>query len=104
MLPHSEPPCHPGRVLLRAICAWLALSACTAAAADDPEIGRLLKEKGVQVTESTGVVTGLNIPDGKKLTGEDLAQIGRLSQLKMLSLSDGLDDERLARLAMLPQL
>ena len=39
--------------------------------ADDAEIGKILKEKGVTVTESKGVVTALAIKDGSRLTDAD---------------------------------
>ena len=63
--------------------------------ADDAEIGMLLKAKGVEVTESKGIVTGLTVQDGSKLTDDDFRQITQLSHMKMLSLSNGLDDGRL---------
>src|SRR5262249_49440834 len=61
-------------------------------AADDAEIGKLLKAKGVEVKESRGTVTGLTVQDGSKLTDEEFRQITRLVHLKTLSLSGGLDD------------
>ncbi len=69
------------------------------AGADDAEIAKLLKAKGAEVKESQGSVTSLTIPDGSKLTDDEFQQMTRLSHLKMVSLSKGLNDERLARLA-----
>jgi hypothetical protein len=72
--------------------------------ADDAEIGKLLKEKGVVVTEAKGVVTAVAVRDGGKLTDADFEQIGRLSHLKSLDLNNCLNDERLAKLAGLAEL
>ncbi len=68
------------------------------------EIAKVLKSKGVEVTESKGTVTAINVPDGSKLSDDAFGQITRLPHLKMLSVSNGLNDERLAQLAGLPQL
>ncbi len=73
-------------------------------AADDAEIGKLLKAKGVEVKESKGTITALTVKDGSKLTDEDFRQIARLSHLKTLSLSNGLNDDRLSQLAGLAEL
>jgi hypothetical protein len=101
----------PGRIsscrvrLEKSILALLALVVLSVwVHADDAEIGKLLKGKGVEVKETRGVVTAITIQDGNKLTDEDFKQITRLSHLKMLSLSNGLNDERLAQLATLTEL
>ena len=88
---------------LGAACLLLALFA-GAAAADDAEVAKLLKAKGADVTESKGAVTAVNIQDGKKLSDEEFRQLTRLANLKTLSISDGLKDDRLAQLASLPKL
>src|SRR2546430_2612713 len=74
----------------------LAFALCSGSVgADDAEIAKLLKTKGAEVTESVGIVTALSIPDGSKLTDDNFRQIPRLNHLKLLSLSNGLNDERL---------
>lgn len=84
-------------------CALLLLAAWPAEA-DDAAVGKLLKEKGAVVTESKGVITGVTVPDGSKLTDADFQQLAGLRQLRMLSLSKGLNDARLAQLAGLREL
>jgi hypothetical protein len=81
----------------------LVVMACTSGsvAADDAEIASLLKARGVEVTESKGVITALNVPDGSKLTDDEFRQLTQLSHLKMVSLSNGLNDQRLAQLTAL---
>ena len=87
------------------ICALLVCAVCSCPAiADDAEIGKLLKAKGAEITESKGIVTAITIPDGTKLTDEDFRQMTCLTNLKMLSLSNGLNDERLSQLAVLAKL
>jgi hypothetical protein len=71
---------------------------------DDAEIAKLLKDKGVKVTEPKGVVTAVAVPDGSKLTDADFAQIGRLVHLKSLDVNNGLNNDRLAMLANLAEL
>lgn len=72
--------------------------------ADDSEIGKMLKSKGAEVAESKGIVTAVTIQDGSKLTDEDFRQVTRLTNLKTLSLSNGLNDERLAQMTSLAKL
>jgi hypothetical protein len=72
--------------------------------ADDAEIGKLLKDKGVKVTETKGIITGIAVPDGTKLTDADFAQIGRLTHLKNLDVNNGLNNDRLTLLANLAEL
>lgn len=72
--------------------------------ADDAAIGKLLKEKGVAVTESKGAVTAVMVQDGSKLTDADFRQLGRLKELKILNLNNCLNDERLAQLTGLADL
>jgi hypothetical protein len=72
--------------------------------AGDAEIGKFLRSKGAGVTEANGVITGLTIADGAQLTDDDYRQLTRLSSLKMLSLSNGLNNERLAQLTALQEL
>jgi len=71
---------------------------------DDVDIGKLLKDKGVTVTEAKGVVTALAVADGSKLTDQDFGQIGRLVHLKTLDVNKGLTDDRIAQLASLGEL
>jgi hypothetical protein len=66
--------------------------------ADDTEIIKLLKAKGVEFTESKGMVAGVSVADGSKLTEEDFRQITRLSNLKMVTLSNCLNDKQVALL------
>jgi hypothetical protein len=72
--------------------------------ADDAEIGKILKAKGAEITESKGVVTAITVKDGSKFTDEDFRQIPRLTNLKTLSLSNCLNDERLSQLTVLAKL
>jgi hypothetical protein len=72
--------------------------------ADEAQIAKLLKEKGVTVTETKGVVTGVAIRDGKKVEDADFTQIGHLSHLKTLDLNACLTDARLAQLSGLAEL
>jgi hypothetical protein len=77
---------------------------CASVADAENEIGKVLKDRGAKVTESKGVVTGLTISDGSKLTDEDFRQIGSLVHLKTLDLNNGLTDARLAQLTGLVEL
>jgi hypothetical protein len=86
-----------GVVLLLAIFQWPAL-------ADDADIGNLLKAKGAKVTEAKGFVTALDIEDGSKLGNDDFLELARLSHLKTLSLSKGIDNARIAQLSTLANL
>src|SRR5262249_14543403 len=94
--------------LRRLVPMWAAIFVLTLVAlfsgstgADDGEIGKLLQEKGAQITESDGAVTALTVKDGSTLTDDDFRQIARLSRLKTLDLSNCLNDERLSQLAAL---
>ncbi len=84
----------------------LAVISCIAGfvGADDAEIAKILKAKGAEVKEARGIVTAITVPDGSKLTDEDFRQLTCLGHLKMLSLSNGLNDQRLAQLAALAEL
>src|SRR6185312_14660806 len=66
--------------------------------AHDVEVAKLLKAKGVEVKDAKGIITAITVPDGSQLTDDEFRQMTRLSHLKMLSLSKGLNDERLAQL------
>src|SRR5262249_39720922 len=90
----------------RGFAATVLLSALAAhpVVADEGEIGKLLKEKGVTVTEAKGVVTAVTVNDGPKLTDADFKQIGRLVHLKTLNLNNCLNDERLTQLMGLVEL
>jgi hypothetical protein len=72
--------------------------------ADDAAIGKLLRARGGEVTEAKGVVTAVNFKDASLLTDAEFEQLTRLRHLRMLSLSNGLNDRRLAQLAALPEL
>ena len=74
------------------------------AVADDVEIGRALKAKGVDVVEAKGIVAAVTVKDGSKLTDSDFQQITRLAHLQTLSLSSCLDDKRLSQLTVLGEL
>jgi hypothetical protein len=92
----------PFSILIQSLVALALLSGL--ASADDAEIGKLLKAKGGQITESKGLVTAITIPDGSKLTDEEFRQLTRLAHLKTLSLSNGLNDDRLSQLTALSNL
>ncbi len=89
----------------QAFCVLL-LSALIAlpASADDAKVGKLLRDKGADVVVSKGVITSLSFKDSSKLSDADFLEITRLPHLKMLSLSAGLDDERLSQVAELTEL
>lgn len=72
--------------------------------ADDAEVARLLQGKGADVTMTQGSITAITVKDGSKWTKEEFLQITSLRHLKLLSMSDGLDDARFAQLAALPAL
>ncbi|MBL8792498.1 MAG: hypothetical protein JNM56_01195 [Planctomycetia bacterium] len=74
------------------------LLATAFARADEAEIARLLKDKGLTVSETKGVVTGVAAKEAGKLTDADFQMIGQLAHLKTLDLNDGLTDARLAML------
>jgi len=74
------------------------------AATDDAEVARLLREKGVKVTESKGIATSAEVGDCSKWTDEDFKQVARLSHLKSLSFGPGLADGHLPLLAGLAEL
>lgn len=74
------------------------------AKADDAEIVKLLMAKGADVTETKGVVTAITVRDAAKWTDDDFRRLADLRRLKLLSLSDGLNDARLAQLASLVEL
>ena len=67
--------------------------------ADDAEIVKHLRIKGAEITESKGVITAITFKDASKLTDADFERLTRLRHLKLLSVSNGLDDARLAQLA-----
>jgi len=96
---HRLPCCR--RAFVRAIlCACaLPLLGTLPASADDAEIARLLKGKGVEVTETKGKITALTVPDGTRLTDDDFRQLGRLEHLRTLSVNKGLTNERLTLLS-----
>lgn len=100
----SPQPCRSRSCVLWSVALILAGLGAGPARADDAEIARLLKEKGVTVTETKGIVTGVAVPDGGKLTDADFGQLGKLSRLKTLDVNKGLNDERLAQLAGLAEL
>jgi hypothetical protein len=72
--------------------------------AGETEAGKRLKALGADVTETKGVITGLSVKDASKWTDDDFRLIAGLRHLKMLSLSNGLNDDRLAQLAALAEL
>src|SRR5437773_2603067 len=65
--------------------------------AHDAEIVKLLKAKGAEATESKGIVTAISVSDGSKLTDDDFRELTRLTHLRMLSLSNCLNDQRLSQ-------
>src|SRR6185295_20006254 len=94
-----------GMMIHRSIPVLLTLLLGSAAArADDAEIARLLREKGVKVTETKGAVTSVDAGDCSKWTEEDFKQIAQLAHLKMLSFGPGLGDASLPLLSGLPEL
>jgi hypothetical protein len=73
-------------------------------AADEAETIRLLREKGVKITESQGTATAADVGDCSKWTDEDFRQVAALPRLKSLSFGPGLRDSSLALLAGLSEL
>jgi hypothetical protein len=96
--------CNRAASVARAALVAAALWCASSLHADDAEIGKLLKEKGVVVTEKKGIITAVAVKDGKKLSDADFEQIGRLTHLKSLDLNQCLTDERLAKLTALGEL
>jgi hypothetical protein len=72
--------------------------------ADDVELVKQLKTKGIEFKESKGIITALSVSDGSKLTEDDFQQMGRLTSLKMMTLSNCMNDKQLARLTSLSSL
>ena len=73
-------------------------------AGDDAEVARLLREKGVKVTESKGVATSAEVADCSKWTDDDFKLLAQLTHLKNLSFGPGLADAHLPLLAGLAEL
>jgi hypothetical protein len=73
-------------------------------AADDAEILKQLREKGVKVTESKGVATSAEVADCSKWTDDDFKLLARLSHLRSLSFGPGLGDAHLPLLSGLAEL
>ena len=71
---------------------------------DDAEILRLLKEKGVKVTETKGVATSAEGGDCTKWAEADFRQLAQLTHLKSLSFGPGLSDAQLPLLSGLTEL
>jgi hypothetical protein len=97
----SEPPRpHDLLATIRGSMLALVVTALSfgAVGADDAEIVKLLKTKGVEFTESKGIVAAVAVSDGSKLTDDDFRQMTRLSNLKMVTLSNCLNDKQLALL------
>ena len=72
--------------------------------ADDAAIAAALKDKGAEITETKGVVTGVAFRDCSKFTSEDFGQLRKLTQLKQVNLGTGSNDETLKALGALPEL
>ena len=73
-------------------------------AADEAEVVKQLREKGVKVTESKGFATSAEVGDCSKWTDDDFKQVARLSHLKSLSFGPGLGDAHLPLLSGLSEL
>lgn len=81
-----------------------ALLALTTLAGDDAEAVRLLREKGVKVTETKGRATSAEVGDCSKWTDDDFKLVARLTHLKSLSVGPGLGDSSVALLTGLSEL
>jgi hypothetical protein len=90
-----------GRFVMALCLCWLGSSGLRG---DDAEVSKVLRDKGATVTETKGVVTGLAVKDGSKLSDAEFQQIGQLVHLKTLDISNGLTDERLVHLTGLKEL
>jgi hypothetical protein len=73
-------------------------------AADEAEVIRRLREKGVKVTESKGVAASAEVADCSKWTDDDFKLLAQLTRLKSLSFGPGLGDAHLPLLAGLSEL
>jgi hypothetical protein len=73
-------------------------------AADDAEVVKQLREKGVKVTESKGIATSAEVGDCSKWTDDDFKLLSRLSRLRSLSFGPGLGDAHLPLLSGLAEL
>ena len=91
----------PTLLLVSVLMAWMVEGQTLFAG--EAEIVTALKEKGATATESAGKVIGLSV-DGSKLIDTDFDQIGKLTDLKTLSVGKIIDDRRLAQLAHLADL
>lgn len=74
------------------------------AQSSDADAIKALSGKGVKIEETKGIVTSITVADGAKLTDEDFRLILRFTKIKMLSLSNCLNDERVALLQKLAEL
>jgi len=89
------------RIVLGALCGLLL---GRSALADDAEVAKALKEAGVTVVLTKGLVTRLEVGDCSKWAEDVFRQVGGLQGLKDLSLGQGLTDRTLPLLCGLPEL
>lgn len=92
------------RTPLASLTLSLIVSVASHLLASDPAVISALKDKGAEVTETAGEITGPSFKDCKGLTEADYRQIRGLEHLKMLGCGMGLDDAGLKALAGLPTL
>lgn len=93
--------------LSRSTLGLVLLLAATRAGAGEAETVKDLKERGAEVTQTKGEITGLSFRDCSKLGEEEFRQIGKLPHLKKLVLyghCKGLTDKTLAHLTGLAEL
>jgi hypothetical protein len=82
----------------------IALLVLAALVGDEAETVKLLREKGVKVTETKGTATSAEVADCSKWTDDEFKLVAGLSHLKSLSFGPGLRDAHLPLLAGLAEL
>lgn len=61
-----------------------------------------MSSKGVKITDSLGMATGIEVHDPSQLNGDDFQKIAQLGQLQRLSFGKGLNNSQLSTLIHLP--
>jgi hypothetical protein len=94
---------HIRPMVLCSITASLVLLVVVASRAEDSGLAKELTEKGAKLTETQGIITGLDLPNLAKWSEDDFKKIGQLAHLQKLSFGAGLTDHHLSLLIHLPE-
>jgi hypothetical protein len=70
--------------------------------ADDAPTSKDLISKGVKITDTRGMTTGIEVPDPSRLGGDDWQNIAQLTHLQKLSFGKGLNNNQVSILSRLP--